>query len=295
MPRLNKLLALSLFFVLTVLIFVALIKNKNQIGSDKIQITTSFYPLYFFATEIGGDKVQVTNITPAGAEPHDYEPTVSDIIKMEESKILILNGSVEPWANKIRDDIKGKDVALVTTSEDTIPLDPHTWLSPKLAKSQVQKIAEALVKLNPENKSYYEENEKELIKKLSDLDSSYKTDLTNCDTRTFVTSHAAFSYLAKDFNLNQVAISGLSPDSEPSLKELATITNLVKANNIKYIFFESLVNPKLSETIAYETGATTLVLDPIEGLTRENLQKGANYFTLMNDNLKNLKVALSCK
>lgn len=269
---------------------------KPSDSSGKINVATSFYPLYFFASEIGGDKAIVTNITPAGAEPHDYEPTPQDIAKIEISKLLVLNGGFEAWGDKVKGDLSGKGIVLVTAGEGLLTKnDPHVWLSAALAKIEAQRILAGFVKVDSSNASYYSKNEKELETKLTQLDQDYRKGLKNCSRHDIVTSHTAFGYLADAYGFNQIAISGLSPDSEPSSQTLVEIVNFVKKNDIKYIFFEKLVSPKLSDTIASETGAKLLVLDPLEGIPQDEIKKGADYFSVMRANLSNLEIALECK
>ncbi|MBU1000386.1 zinc ABC transporter substrate-binding protein [Patescibacteria group bacterium] len=278
--------------------------TTSQPGIKKLQVTVSFYPLYFFSSQIGGDKAEVRNITPAGSEPHDHEPTTQDIARIENSNMLVLNGAVETWGDKIKDNLKGKNVKIVIAGENLFIKelvkngekiqDPHVWLDPQLAKKQVQKITEGYVEIDPANTIYYQDNQKKLNQKLDDLDNQIKLGLKLCKQKDIITSHAAFAYLTARYGLNQVAISGLSPNAEPSAQRLVEIANFVKQNNIKYIFFEKLVSPKLSETIANEVGAETLLLDPIEGLSNEDMKRGKDYFTVMQENLKNLQTALEC-
>lgn len=285
-----------------------LFKHSTNVSGvkNKISVTASFYPLYFFASEIGGKYAEVKNITPVSAEPHDYEPTAQDIAHIEKSRLLILNGGkLEAWGNKIRDDLKGTNVMVVTTGdtlanqtvieEGQSTQDPHIWLSPPLAKKEVQTVLEAFIKIDSKDKDYFISNTNKLTGELDNLDYQYKSGLASCKQKDIITSHAAFGYLAKHLGLTQVPISGLSPDAEPSPKQLADITDFAKKNNVKYIFFESLVFPKLSETIASEVGAKTLVLDPIEGISDDNIKAGINYLTIMKDNLKNLRLALECQ
>jgi len=274
--------------------------------NNKLQVTTSFYPLYFFASQIGGDKAEVQNITPSGAEPHDYEPTAQDIARIEKSNLLILNGGrLEAWGNKIKENIKGKQVITVIAGngianqqvfEDGKPiLDPHVWLNPSLASIEVKAILNGFIQVDPINKSYYYENTNNLLSQLNEIDKEYKQGLMNCNQKDIVTSHAAFGHLGKAYGLNQVPISGLSPDAEPSSKQLAELSLFAKNHNVKYIFFESLLSPKLSETIAAEVGAKTIVLDPIEGVSDNDMKAGKNYFSIMKDNLTNLRLALECR
>lgn len=273
-------------------------------ASDKLTVATSFYPLYFFTNAIGGDQVEVRNITPAGAEPHDYDPSTQDIANIESSKVLVLNGGVEAWAEKIKNLLQGTNVTVVTAGEGLLTrkltengevmADPHVWLDPVLAKQEAHAIAQGLATADPANASYYASNEQALDAKLDQLDQSYKQGLVTCASKDIITSHEAFAYLASRYGLNQVPISGLSPDAEPSAQELANVANFAKSHGVKYIFFESLVSPKLAETIANEVGAKTLVLDPIEGVSGEDQAAGQDYFTIMSANLKNLQTALGC-
>ncbi len=307
----NKYLILILIVILVIagVVFFGGLSQKEsnlaQNSTNKLQVTTSFYPLYFFAGQIAGDKAEIKNITPSGSEPHDYEPTSQDIAGIEKSNLLILNGGVETWGDKIKENLKGKNVEVVVAGEGFLNqtldedgkriTDPHVWLSPELAKKEVQKITDGFIKVDPGNIIIYQNNQNKLNKELDQLNSEYRNGLSGCQRKDIITSHAAFGYLATSYGLNQVSIAGLSPDEEPSAKQLADIANFAKKENVKYIFFESLVSPKLSETIASEIGAKTLVLDPLEGLSDDNTKAGKNYFTVMRDNLKSLQEALECK
>jgi zinc transport system substrate-binding protein len=277
-------------------VVLAVVVEAPKLQSKGIKVSTSFYPLYFFAKQIGMDRADVNNITPAGAEPHDYEPTGQDIAQIEKSKLLILNGLLEPWADSIKTTLDS-NTKVITISDGIVKkggLDSHIWLNPVLAKEMVDKIAQGFIEVDAENKAYYQANADILKTKLDDLDKEFKQGLSNCTSKSIVTSHAAFGYLANAYGLQQVSIAGFSPGAEPSAKQLADVARFVKANNIKYIFFESLVSPKLSDTIAKETGATTLVLDPIEGLSDVQISAGEDYFTKMRENLNNLMGALHC-
>lgn len=294
-----------LIYLLNAGVFKYSSESTPKITKDKkLQVFTSFYPLYFFASQIGGDKAEVRNITPSGSEPHDYDPSTRDIARIESSNMLILNGNVEAWANKIKDNLREKNVTIITageglfsqqvTKEKKTTTDPHIWLDPILAKKEAAKISAGYIKIDPINTSYYKDNEKKLSEKLDQLDALFNQGLTNCKDRNIITSHAAFGYLASRYGLTQIPISGLSPDAEPSSQQLAEIARFAKNNNIKFIFFESLVSPKLSETVAREIGAKTMVLDPIEGISNDDIKQGKNYITVMQNNLKNLQTALQC-
>ncbi len=285
------------------------IKNTNQPTStkNKLSITASFYPLYDFAKAVGGDKVSVTNITPAGAEPHDYEPSPRQLVDAQKSRVFIYDGgTMEPWVGKFLPDYRNRVVKAssginLQTGQDedgvssTDIKDPHFWLDPVLAQKIVSNIKDGLVKADPSHSEYFESNAKNYIKKLTKLDEDYRKGLSKCKLHTIITSHAAFGYLAKQYNFKALSIAGINPDEEPSPAKLAELSRLVKTKKIKYIFFESLTSPRLAKTIAQETSAKTLVFDPIEGLSEKDQKQGKNYLSVQRENLDNLKTALSCK
>lgn len=271
--------------------------QSNEV-SPHLSIVTSFYPLWYFTSQIGGTLVQVENITPAGSEPHDYEPTPQQVALIENTPILILNGGgFEPWGERITQQLDTTQVAIVRTT-DNIPSaqsDPHVWLSPRLAQEQVKRITQALIQADPSNTPSYQSNEAQLLQELQVLDQEFAASLQQCQHRAFITSHDAFGHLADAYNLEPVSIAGLSPDEEPSSRTLAELTEYIRTNNIQYVFFETLVSPKLSQTLAQETGTQTLVLDPLEGLSQNQIDDGDSYFTVMRQNLANLRLALGCQ
>ncbi|MBD7967918.1 zinc ABC transporter substrate-binding protein [Paenibacillus sp. Sa2BVA9] len=171
-------------------------------------------------------------------------------------------------------------------------IDPHTWVSPKSALVMAENIKNSLVEADPEHKAGYEERYGELKQQLVDLDAKFTEQLSNVSQKEIVVSHQAFGYLARDYGLTQHSIMGLSPDAEPTGQDIVKLANLVKEEGIRYIFFEELVSDKLAKTLASEAGVETMVLNPVEGLTQEQLENGDNYFTLMEKNLQNLVTAL---
>ncbi len=268
----------------------------------EIQVTASLYPLAHFAAQVGGELVIVTNITPTGVEPHEFEPGPKDIKKVFASKLLIFNGAgLDPWAVKLQKDLQAKGVNILhmasklNISHGSKGQNPHFWVDPVLAIEEVKLIRNSLSKLDPSNEATYKKNADEYIKKLSALDTAFKEGLKTCQHREIVVTHDAFSHLTQRYGLKTNPLAGLSPVDEPSARRLGEITKIVKAKGIRYIFFESLVSPKIAQTIATETGALILPLNPCEGLTTEDVKNGKDYIAIMEDNLKNLRVALSCK
>jgi len=317
----KKVLLISGVILFAVIVIIALLNfgQKETNNSPKIKVVTSFYPLYFFTSEIVGDKADVSNLIPSGAEPHGYEPTARDMTLIESSNLLVLNGGgLEGWSENVQSNLNKDKTKVVVTGEGLTTktmeeeeheeheehaeeghhhngIDPHIWLSPILAQQMVDKIEFGLSEVDPSNSSYYKSNAEVLKNKLGVLDEEFKKGLATCSDKNIITSHAAFAYLASAYGLNQIPIAGLSSEEEPSSKEMAEIVKFAKDNNVKYIFFESLISPKLSETIAKEIGAQTLLLNPIGGLTEDEINSGKDYFTEMRNNLANLKIALQCK
>ncbi|HHW03888.1 MAG TPA: zinc ABC transporter substrate-binding protein [Thermoanaerobacterales bacterium] len=265
------------------------------VDSDRPVIYTTFYPLYDFTKKIAGDKAQVESIIPAGVEPHDFEPSPRQIAEIYDARVFVfLGGDMEPWAQKLEGQLRGRGITVVEAGKDLIENhDPHIWLDPVLAKEMALRIYEAVASADAGNKSYYEENFNKLASGLDELDKNYRENLSDLNKKDFITSHEAFGYMAKRYGLRQISIKGLSPQEEPSPKKMADLAELCRQKDIKYIFFETLASPKLSETLAREVGARTMVLNPIDGLTPEEIKAGADYFSIMQKNLENLKKALS--
>ncbi|MEK7856883.1 MAG: zinc ABC transporter substrate-binding protein, partial [Acidobacteriota bacterium] len=277
-----------LALVIVAVMGMALLVGRNffvlpKVPSGRFQITASFYPLYFFATEIAGDRADVYNLTPGGAEPHDFELKAGDRAKVEDSRLLIINGGkFEPWGDQIVASLHGSRTRALIVGDGNI--DPHIWLSPRLAKAEATKILGALSEVDPSNAGYYSERFNLLSHRFDDLDVEYRAGLTNCEKKDIITAHSAFGRLALEYGFSQIGISGISPDEEPSPQKLGEITDLARQKQIKYIFFESLVSPKLAETIAGEVGAETLVLNPLEGISDEEAARGEDYFSVMRKN-----------
>lgn len=285
-------------------------RSTGTSDDSRLSVVTSFYPLYFFASEVGGDHASVTNIVPAGSEPHDYEPTPRDIAAIESADIVLLNGEgFEAWGQRVAENVSGTVIEVAAglatleaaahdedTGEhlDESEYDPHIWLSPPLARQMVARITEAYIAADPQNAAVYRANAAALDAKLAALDEQYRTGLASCVRREIVTSHAAFGYVAKQYGLTQVALAGLSPEEEPSAQTIAQVASFAKEHGVTHIFFETLVPADFSQTVATEIGAQTLVLNPLEGLAAEELASGKTYLTEMQQNLANLRTALQC-
>lgn len=292
--------------------------TENQELDDKLTVYTSFYIPYDFTSKIGGDKIHVVCIVPSGIEPHDWEPSTSDIANLEEAKILIYSGAgMEHWVEGILSSLSNKELLAIESSkgislihghaheheeeehddhhddEERDSLDPHVWLNPMNAKIQAENIKNALSEIDPENAEYYEDNFLIFSNELDKLHQEFIDRLTNIPSRTVIVSHEAFGYLCDAYNLEQVGIEGLSPDSEPTPARMAEIIDFAREHQISTIFFEELVSDKVAKTIASEIQAETAVLSPIEGLSDAQSANGDDYLSVMRQNLDALAKALS--
>lgn len=279
---------------------------QNDVKDERIQIVTSFYPLSYIATMIGGNLVSVINLVPAGVEPHDFEPSPRNLVEIGNADILLYNGaSFEPWVKKWEKSTKARPMYTISMSdvlmEQSISLiendggvDPHFWLDPVIMKNQVEIIRALLVQADPSHKELFDNNALIFLSTLDALDQRFRSGLSSCSLRDIVVLHDAFSYLARQYNFTATAIEGISPEEEPSPKDLVRIIDLVREKGVKYIFFETIASPKFSELIAREVGGSTLVLNPIESLTPNDVQFGEDYFSIMEKNLNNLRKAMVC-
>lgn len=304
----------------------------SDLAEDKTNVVTSFYPLYDFASKIGGDRAHVINLVPAGVEPHDWSPKSKDIRLINQADVFVYQGAnFEGWVEDFLGSMKpDTGVKIVEASQglELLPgdhdheedshhdehaadegknngeedheeghhehgeMDPHVWLSPNNAKAMAEKIKNALVEADAGNKDYYEANYSKLAEDLDRLHQKYKETLSALPKKEIVVSHQAFGYLAHDYGLTQKAIMGLAPDAEPTAQDMKEISQFVRENNVKYIFFEELVSDALANTLAKDLQIETLVLNPLEGLTDEQLAAGEDYFSVMENNLDHLVKAL---
>ena len=276
----------------TVLIFlliaVAIVATGCGEGGDAKgegdEVVAAFYPLAFLAEQVAPD-ADVRNLTPPGAEPHDLELSPRDVARVREARrVLYLGGGFMP---SLEDAVTGRSNAVdLLAGVPRIGDDPHVWLDPGRYASLARRVAAALG--DPAAADA-------LVARLERLDQEFRDGLTHCQRREIVTSHAAFGYLAEAYGLEQVALTGLSPEAEPSPRRLEALVERIRRERATTVFFETLVSPKLAETVAREAGARTAVLDPLEGLSDEDAARGDDYFGVMRRNLAALRAALGCR
>ncbi|GBG12152.1 ABC transporter substrate-binding protein [Paenibacillus agaridevorans] len=284
---------------------------------QKLSVVTSFYPLYYLTSEIGGEHVEVTNLISSGVEPHDWTPKSQDLNKASKAELFLYHGAgLETWVEDFTKGLSGDSAVMVKAMSEGIDLikgeedededshdhshedehhhaiDPHTWVSPKSVLVLAQNVKNSLIAADADNAAVYEQNYTALHGKLTTLDKDYAEKLGAVKQKNIVVSHEAFGYLARDYGLNQVSIMGLNPDAEPRAQDILKIAKFVKENDVKYIFFEELVSDQLAVMLANEAKVETMVLNPLEGLTKEQEKAGITYLNLMQSNLQNLVQAL---
>ena len=277
----------------------------DERADGRTQVVASFYPLFEAAQRVGGDRVQVRNLTPAGSEPHDLELSSAQVDRIEDAAVVLLLGQgFQPALEKAAVRAKGMRVAILDDlgglraappGDDQLGVDPHVWLDPRLFKAVVAQVAGALSSVDPTNRATYEANAAAYARELDDLDADFVRGLSTCDRRVVVTSHAAFGYLTARYRLVQEAIAGLEPESEPSPQRLGELAARVRADGTTTVFYETLVSPKVAQSLAREAGVSTAVLDPIEGLSDADARAGKTYVSAMRENLAALRLALGCR
>lgn len=307
---------LSLAFILgTALIFVACSPSEKKEGDKAAQlnVVTTFYPMYDFATKVTKDKADVSMLIDGGVEPHDYEPSAKDMAKIQNADVFIYNShEMETWVKSVLKNIDTSKTKVIEASEGiellegshgeeeesdnheghSHAVDPHVWLDPVLVKQEVDTITKEIAKVDKNNESFYQQNAVEFKKELDKLDQDFAKSFKDATNRKFVTQHMAFSYLAHRYNLEQQPISGISPDQEPTPKELKKIEDFVKNENIKTIYTESSASPKIAKTVSDATGAELAVLNPMETVSKSNRDAGEDYLSIMNQNLQALKLSI---
>lgn len=308
---------LTLMFTIVMLAGCQNQKKATQSESQKVQVMATFYPMYAFSKAVVGETGEVKLLIPAGTEPHDYEPSAKDIAKLNDVGLVVYNSShFETWMTEVKRNIDSKHTQFVEAStgmkllsgeeehdhheeeahdHDHGDVNPHVWLDPVLAQKEVTNIQKALSKRYPKYQATFKKNAQEYIKKLQDLDQQYREATQKATNKTFVVQHDAFTYLAQRYGLEQVAVTGLSPDEEPTPSRLAELKEYIQKEQIHTIYFEKNASAKVAKTLAKETGVRLLVLNPLESLTKSQLADGEDYLSVMQANLQALQQTLNEK
>lgn len=271
--------------------------GQQSADKNKLQVAASFYPMAEFASAVGGQRVQVACLVPDGAEPHDWEPSPKDLTRLGRAQVFVYNGMVEPWAQQALDALSERKIIPLEAGHDLFARggkqDPHVWVSPKKAVVEVQRITEVLCEVDTKHTDDYKANSRAYIAKLEQLDKKLAAVAQKAPRKVFVTAHAAFGHLAADYGLRQLSVAGISAEAEPTPGDLQRLIATVKREKVRYVFFETLTDPKIAKLVAQETGAQTAVLDPLEGLDEEGRKQGLDYLKIMEQNIANLEKALN--
>lgn len=265
--------------------------------SSKINVVASFFPIYEFAKQVGGDRVNIMTLIPAGVEPHDYEPTIQQLQEAENADVVFFNGLgfEDSWIGRINNDNLVDTSSLLNLSQGSKTRNPHVWLDPVLAKAQVQQVENALIEIDPNNKLYYQNNAMNFTAELDALDSEIKNVLQTCNKMDFVAFHDAFGYFANRYGLIQHSVQGISPEGEVLPQRIEQTIRLADDLGLNVIYAEELVDPRFAEVIAQEIpNGKVLVLSPLEGIEKEEMDTGIGYLDKMEQNISNLKVGLEC-
>ncbi len=328
MPRRTSRLSAALVAATLVVVGLTSCGDRSSAAQDgRLDVVAAFYPLEFAARQIGGDHVAVTGLTKPGAEPHELELSPRDVARVSDADVVVYEHGLQPAVDEA---VEGEapdsaldvapaahlDLALqpsvVEVEGDEHDLahqeaareghdeheheagatDPHFWLDPVRYRAVARAIADRFIEADPAHRHDYQKRARAFERKLTGLDRAFRDGLRHCTRDELVTSHSAFGYLAQRYHLQQVGITGLSPDAEPDPAQLAAVARYVRAHDVTTIYSETLVSPKSAETVARETGATVKVLDPIEGITDDSA--GTNYFAVMRANLRTLRSGQGC-
>lgn len=291
-------------------------RRQETTSLGKLRVVTTIFPLYDFARVVGGEQAEVIQLLPPGVEPHSFEPTPETIISLSKADLFIFSGSeMEPWAEKLAAGVArngkpvmvaaGKGARYLSPAENQDHdepeghghgKDPHIWLDCDNAAIMVDRIAESFVALAPALADSFKNNAAAYKARLKNLDSRFAAGLSDCQSRQFVHGgHFAFAYLAERYKLHYSSAYGMAADSEPSSAKLAGLVKTIREKRLKYVFYEELLSPRTAETVAAETGAALLKLHGIHNVTRKELESGASYLSLMEQNLETLRKGLVCR
>ncbi len=312
---------LRTYCLILILTFLSLIdaactpESGQRDTGGKILAVTTLFPLYDFAKNVGGSQVEVTLLLSPGMEPHSFEPRPSDIVKLNRAGLFIYtSASMEPWANDILKGLLNKDLVIVESSRgipgkthpravanhrphDDRPeiSDPHTWLDFSYAVKMVENIRDGFITRDPGRKEIYEKNAAAYIDELKKLDDRYRSSLRNCRKDIIISGgHFAFSRMANRYGLRYISAYGISPNAEPTAAELTNIMKQISENDVRHLYHEELINPRVSEILSRESGVTLLRLHAGGNITKEDFERGETFLSLMEKNLDLLKKGLQC-
>lgn len=290
-------------------------KEEKVSGEGKLKVVTSLFPLYDFARNVGGQKTEVTLLLPPGVEPHSFEPRPGDVFRLNKADVFIYTGTfMEPWVDDMVKGLQNEHLLVIDASagitlreiggtverrdsrgHEAGRIDPHIWLDLSKAQKMVETIVGGFVEKDPANRDLYLKNGETYEAKLAELDRAFSAGLSGCKKDIILHGgHFAFNYLAQRYHLKYRSAYKGSPDAEPSPGDVLNISKAIQQYGLKHVFYEELITPKVAETIARETGASLLKLHGAHNITKEEMESGITFISLMEQNLKNLRIGLQC-
>ena len=287
--------------------------SESEEETGRPRIVCSLFPLYEFALKVGGDRTEVSLLLPPGVEPHAWEPKASDLVAISKADLfLCVSENLEPWVTDVVRGVGHDGLRVLAAAEGLLghddealhghgdrggeARDPHVWLDLSYDQVIVTRIARALSSIDPENGDDYRANAVSYNERLQALDKKYREALAACRHHTLVLGgHSAFSYLARRYGLEEIPLYGVSADAQPTPRRLAEVVETARDLKVQYVFFETLVGPKLARVVAEEIGAGTLVLNPGANMTKEQFDRGLTFLSILEENLENLRKGLECE
>ncbi|WP_373001753.1 metal ABC transporter substrate-binding protein [Sulfurimonas sp.] len=305
----------NIIFVLVVATFILQMyvskkDAKAEVKNEKPTVSLSTFSLYDIAKNISNDSLELVMILPFGVDAHSFEPTPKLMAKIMGSNLVVYSGAgLEPWTSTFEFKSKiidmSKSVKLLEPKDEHEghthhdhghdAVDPHYWLDIQNMISATKLMSVEFIKLSPENEELYKVNTQKYIAKLESIDAKYKKSLSNCKKDTIIVNHNAFSYLSNNYGFHVEALSGLSPDAQPSAKNMVRLIEHVKEHDVKTVFFESFVSDKAMKSIAHEAKVSVDVLQPLGNITHDEAEKNLSYEDIMLDNLQKISKALVCE
>jgi zinc transport system substrate-binding protein len=324
--RVGKTLAVAVAVCAVITLLTSCQSKQEKAGPGKpLLVVTSLFPLFDFARNIGQDRADVSLLLPPGVEAHSFEPKPDDILRLNRADVFVYtNSAMEPWVQDVLKGVKnqrlkvvasGRGILMTAASEgsehgkkakhrthedsrhshDNSGGDPHIWLDFSNAATMVDHILAGFLEKDPANRDFYQRNADAYKMKLADLDRQFREGLSVCRKRVIVQGgHFAFGYLAQRYGLKYVAVSGFSPNAEPTAAGMVRVSRMLKANGLNHLFYEELLSPRVAEVISREAGVSLLMLHAAHNVSREEFDRGVGFLDLMQRNLENLKKGLQC-
>ncbi len=303
-------LSLILSFALILTMVSCRKKEEKPSAEKKLTVITTLFPLHDFARNIGKERAEVSLLLPPGVEPHSFELKPADILKINNADVFVYTGKfMEPWVADVIKAMSNQNLLVVDSSEgirlleeveghsgESGKMDPHVWLDLSNAQKMVDTILAAFIRKDPSDKDFYQRNANEYKARLAGLDERYRTSLAHCKTKMFVHGgHYAFNYLARRYGLTYISAFRGSPDAEPSPGDLVQLIRKIRQHELHYVYYEELITPRVAETIAKETGASLLKLNGAHNITKDEMERGVTFLSIMEQNLENLAKGLQCR